>query len=162
VDPQSRAGRRGEEKILDPTGARTPTLPSSSSHSIAIPTALSQPPVAVVVVLVVVVIIEIVVEVVVVVRAVTVVVVGVAVFILVVVAAVLAVVWAIIPSNVVVAPIVVRLFVSPYFMRITYRTIWFKGPFSYLHSEDVPFKLLNYGSIYKLQLNTFRFVESIA
>jgi hypothetical protein len=28
--PQSRTGRRGVEKILDPTGTRTPTPPSSS------------------------------------------------------------------------------------------------------------------------------------
>jgi hypothetical protein len=28
--PQSRSGRRGEEKILDPTGTRTPTSWSSS------------------------------------------------------------------------------------------------------------------------------------
>jgi hypothetical protein len=29
-EPQSRSGRRGEEKILDPTGTRTPTPRSSS------------------------------------------------------------------------------------------------------------------------------------
>jgi hypothetical protein len=28
--PQSRSGRRGEEKIHDPTGIRTPTYPSSN------------------------------------------------------------------------------------------------------------------------------------
>jgi hypothetical protein len=28
--PQSRSGRRGEEKILDPAGTRTPTSQSSS------------------------------------------------------------------------------------------------------------------------------------
>jgi hypothetical protein len=36
--PQSRSGRRGEEKILDPTGTRTPTPRSSSPYPIAIPT----------------------------------------------------------------------------------------------------------------------------
>jgi hypothetical protein len=40
--PQSRSGRRGEEKILDPTGTRTPTPRSSSPQSVAIPTALSR------------------------------------------------------------------------------------------------------------------------
>jgi hypothetical protein len=39
--PQSRFGRRGEEKILDPTGTRNPTPRSSSPWPVAIPTALS-------------------------------------------------------------------------------------------------------------------------
>jgi hypothetical protein len=38
--PQSRSGLRGEEKILDPTGTRTPTPRSSSPKPVAIPTAL--------------------------------------------------------------------------------------------------------------------------
>jgi hypothetical protein len=41
VRPQSRSGRRGEEKILDPTGNRTPTPGFSSSLPIATPTELS-------------------------------------------------------------------------------------------------------------------------
>jgi hypothetical protein len=36
---QSRSGRRGEEKILDPTWTRTPNLRSSSQIPVAIPTA---------------------------------------------------------------------------------------------------------------------------
>jgi hypothetical protein len=40
--PQSRSGRRGEEKILDPTGTRTPTPHSSSPYPVAIPTTLSR------------------------------------------------------------------------------------------------------------------------
>jgi hypothetical protein len=40
--PQSRSGRRGEGKILDPTGTRTPTLRSSSPQPVAIPTELSR------------------------------------------------------------------------------------------------------------------------
>jgi hypothetical protein len=35
--PQSRSGRRGEKKILDHTGTRTPTPPSSSPWPVAIP-----------------------------------------------------------------------------------------------------------------------------
>jgi hypothetical protein len=30
--PQNRSGRRGEEKIFDPTGTRMPTTPSSSTY----------------------------------------------------------------------------------------------------------------------------------
>jgi hypothetical protein len=30
--PQSRSGQRGEEKVLDPTGTRTPALRSSGHH----------------------------------------------------------------------------------------------------------------------------------
>jgi hypothetical protein len=37
---QSRSGRFGEEKILDPTGTRTPTPQSSSTYPVAIPTTL--------------------------------------------------------------------------------------------------------------------------
>jgi hypothetical protein len=40
--PQSRSGRRGEEKMLDPIGTRTPTPRSSSQKPVAIPTALSR------------------------------------------------------------------------------------------------------------------------
>jgi hypothetical protein len=40
--PHSRSGRRGEEKILDPTGTRTPIPRSSSLWPVAIPTALSR------------------------------------------------------------------------------------------------------------------------
>jgi hypothetical protein len=40
--PQNQSGRRGEEKILDLTGARTPTSRPSSPYSVAIPTALSR------------------------------------------------------------------------------------------------------------------------
>jgi hypothetical protein len=40
--PQSRSGRRGEQKILDPTGARTLTPLPSSPYPVAIPTALSR------------------------------------------------------------------------------------------------------------------------
>jgi hypothetical protein len=40
--PQSRSVRFGEEKILTPTGTRTPTSRSSSPPPVAIPTALSQ------------------------------------------------------------------------------------------------------------------------
>jgi hypothetical protein len=40
--PQSRSGRRAEEKILDPTGTRTPTPRPSSPQPVAIPTELSQ------------------------------------------------------------------------------------------------------------------------
>jgi hypothetical protein len=36
--PQSRSGRRGEEKILDPTGTGTPTSRPSSPYAVAIPT----------------------------------------------------------------------------------------------------------------------------
>jgi hypothetical protein len=39
---QNRSGRRGEEKILDPTGTRTPTPQPFSPQPVAIPTALSQ------------------------------------------------------------------------------------------------------------------------
>jgi hypothetical protein len=39
--PQRRSGRRGEEKILDPTGNRTPTPRSSSLYPVAIPTILA-------------------------------------------------------------------------------------------------------------------------
>jgi hypothetical protein len=39
--PQSRSGRRGAEKIRDPTGTRTPTPRSSSPYPVAIATALS-------------------------------------------------------------------------------------------------------------------------
>jgi hypothetical protein len=35
--PQNRSGRRGEEKILDPTGTRTPTPRLSSPQPVAIP-----------------------------------------------------------------------------------------------------------------------------
>jgi hypothetical protein len=42
--PQSRCGRLGEEKILDPTGTRTPTSRSSSPLPVAIPTTLSRLP----------------------------------------------------------------------------------------------------------------------
>jgi hypothetical protein len=38
--PQSRSGRLGEKKILDPTGTRTPTPPPSSPQPVAIPTTL--------------------------------------------------------------------------------------------------------------------------
>jgi hypothetical protein len=40
--PKNRLGRREEEKILDPTGTRTPTSLSSSPLSVVIPTALSR------------------------------------------------------------------------------------------------------------------------
>jgi hypothetical protein len=40
--PQSRYGRRGEEKILDPTGTRTPNPRSSSPWPVAIPTTPSR------------------------------------------------------------------------------------------------------------------------
>jgi hypothetical protein len=40
--PQSRSGRFGEEKILDPTGTRTPTPQSSSPYLVAIPITLSR------------------------------------------------------------------------------------------------------------------------
>jgi hypothetical protein len=40
--PQRRSGRRGEEKILDLTGTRTPTPRSSSLQPVAIPTTLSR------------------------------------------------------------------------------------------------------------------------
>jgi hypothetical protein len=40
--PQSRSGRHGEEKILDPTGTRTPTPRSSRPLPVAIPTELSR------------------------------------------------------------------------------------------------------------------------
>jgi hypothetical protein len=40
--PQSRSGRLGGGKILDPTETRTPTLPSSSPYPIAILTTLSR------------------------------------------------------------------------------------------------------------------------
>jgi hypothetical protein len=40
--PQSQSGRRGEEKILDPSGTATPTPRSSSPQPVAIPTALSR------------------------------------------------------------------------------------------------------------------------
>jgi hypothetical protein len=40
--PQSWSGRRGEQKILEPTGTRTPTPRSSSPWPVAIPTALSR------------------------------------------------------------------------------------------------------------------------
>jgi hypothetical protein len=40
--PQSRSGRRGEEKMLDPNGTLTPTLRSSSPLPVAIPTMLSR------------------------------------------------------------------------------------------------------------------------
>jgi hypothetical protein len=46
--PQSRSGRSGEEKILEPTGTRTPTPRSSSPYQVAIPTTLSRLPFAVV------------------------------------------------------------------------------------------------------------------
>jgi hypothetical protein len=39
---QSRSRRRGEEKILDPTGNRTPTPRSSRPYPVAMPTALSR------------------------------------------------------------------------------------------------------------------------
>jgi hypothetical protein len=42
--PQSRFGRRGEEKILDPTRTRSPT-PLFNPWPVAIPTALSPAPV---------------------------------------------------------------------------------------------------------------------
>jgi hypothetical protein len=41
VGPQGRSERRGEVKILDPTGTRTPTSRSSSPLPVTIPTALS-------------------------------------------------------------------------------------------------------------------------
>jgi hypothetical protein len=41
-EPQSRSGRHGEEKILDPTGTRTSTPRSSSPQPVAIPTALTR------------------------------------------------------------------------------------------------------------------------
>jgi hypothetical protein len=40
--PQSRSGRRGEQKILYPTGTRNPTPCSSSPQPVAIPTTLSR------------------------------------------------------------------------------------------------------------------------
>jgi hypothetical protein len=40
--PQSRSGRPGEQKILDPTGTRTPTPRSSSPLPVAITTILSR------------------------------------------------------------------------------------------------------------------------
>jgi hypothetical protein len=40
--PQSRSGRFGEEKILDPSGTRTPTTQSSSPRLVAIPITLSR------------------------------------------------------------------------------------------------------------------------
>jgi hypothetical protein len=40
--PQSRSGRRGEDKILDPIGTRSPTPRLSSPQPVAIPTALSR------------------------------------------------------------------------------------------------------------------------
>jgi hypothetical protein len=40
--PQSRSGRFGEEKILDPIGTRTRTPRSSSPQLVAIPTTLSR------------------------------------------------------------------------------------------------------------------------
>jgi hypothetical protein len=40
--PQSRSGRCGEEKILDPTGTRTPTPRSFSRYPVAILTTLSR------------------------------------------------------------------------------------------------------------------------
>jgi hypothetical protein len=40
--PQSRSGRPGEDKIVDPTGTRTPTPRSSSPWPVAIPTELSR------------------------------------------------------------------------------------------------------------------------
>jgi hypothetical protein len=40
--PQSRFGRLGEDKILDPTGTRTPTPPPSNPQAVAIPTELSR------------------------------------------------------------------------------------------------------------------------
>jgi hypothetical protein len=40
--PQSRSGRRGEGKILEPTGIRTMTPRSSSPQPVAIPATLSQ------------------------------------------------------------------------------------------------------------------------
>jgi hypothetical protein len=40
--PQGRSGRRGEEKIIDSTGLRTPARRSSSPLLVAIPTALSR------------------------------------------------------------------------------------------------------------------------
>jgi hypothetical protein len=40
--PQSRSGRRGEDKIIDPTGTRTPTPLLSIQLLVAIPTALSR------------------------------------------------------------------------------------------------------------------------
>jgi hypothetical protein len=42
--PQSRSGRRGEEKILDPTRNQTQTPLSSSLKPVAIPTTLSRLP----------------------------------------------------------------------------------------------------------------------
>jgi hypothetical protein len=43
-EPQSRSGRFGEEKILDPTGTRTPNPQSSSPQPVAIPTTLPRRP----------------------------------------------------------------------------------------------------------------------
>jgi hypothetical protein len=40
--PQCRSGKRGEEKILEPTGTWTPTPRSSSPYPVAIPTTLSR------------------------------------------------------------------------------------------------------------------------
>jgi hypothetical protein len=40
--PQSRSGRRGEDKILEPSGAQTPTPLSSSPLPVAVPTTLSR------------------------------------------------------------------------------------------------------------------------
>jgi hypothetical protein len=40
--PQSRSGRLGEEKFLDPTGTRTPIPQSSSQYPVHIPTTLSR------------------------------------------------------------------------------------------------------------------------
>jgi hypothetical protein len=42
VGSQRRSERRGEEKILDPTGTCTPTPLSSSPYPVAIPTELSR------------------------------------------------------------------------------------------------------------------------
>jgi hypothetical protein len=41
-EPQSRSGLRGGEKILDPTGPRTPTSLSSIPEPVAIPPTLSR------------------------------------------------------------------------------------------------------------------------
>jgi hypothetical protein len=43
--PQNRSGRLGEEKILDPTGTRTPTSRSSSPQPVAIPTTIFRLPI---------------------------------------------------------------------------------------------------------------------
>jgi hypothetical protein len=42
--PQSRSGRRGEEKILDTSGTQTPTPRSPSPQPVTIPTTLSRFP----------------------------------------------------------------------------------------------------------------------